>query len=101
MFVSGLETTIPVFKDSYAIPWNLQSILPHATGDCKSYYSVCNSCAVIARSSLEHLKTAFTHGLEIVEVEEFPMDLTPYTRSDSSVECIEFGGVKLVLRFRK
>ena len=101
MFVSGLKTTIPVFKNSYAIPWDLRSVLPNATGDCSSAYAVCNSCAVIARSSLEHFKSSFTHGLEIVEVEEFPMDLTPYTRSDSSVECIEFGGVKLVLRFRK
>jgi len=99
MFASGLATTVPVFKGSYSIPW--RQLTGGLTGDCGSSYAVCNSCAVIARSSLEDLKSSFTHGLEIVEVEELPMDLTPYTHNNSSVECIEFGGVKLVLRFRK
>jgi len=99
MLVSGLVTTVPVFKDSYSIGWN--KIDAGLTGDCRSSYAVCNSCAVVAWSSLKNLMRDFAYGLELVEVEAFPEDLMPYKTTSSVVECIEFGDTKLVIRLRQ
>jgi len=98
MLVSGLVNTVVPSQGTSCSPY---SIPPTSSGDVRSNYMLCNSCALKNHTTLDSFLaySQFPHGLDVCEVKEFPENLDVFKNDISVVEAVEFGDTKLLLRF--